>query len=143
LQKDDRLAVLFEQNKWFHIVPTDGRKLDPKTVTPTWMGTSVGHWDGDTLVIETIGTNGRTWIDTAELPHSDALTVVERLDRIDYSHIRHQITITDTKFLTKPMTNTAIMSLMKPGDELYEYSCDENNKEVMEGHVHDDFFRTK
>jgi len=69
--------------------------------------------------------------------------VVERLDRIDYSHIRHQITITDTKFLTKPMTNTAIMSLMKPGDELYEYSCDENNKEVMEGHVHDDFFRTK
>ncbi|MGA2713641.1 MAG: hypothetical protein ABSG41_11095 [Bryobacteraceae bacterium] len=143
MQKDDRLAVLFEQNKWFHIVPTDGRKLDPDKVTPTWMGTSVGHWEGDTLVVETIGTNGKTWIDTAEHPHSDALTVVERFDRIDYSHIRHQITITDTKFFTKPMTNTAIMSLMKPGDELLEYSCDENNKEVMEGHVHDDFFRTK
>jgi len=138
MQKDNKLAVMFEQNKWFHIVPTDGRKLN-KDVDPTWMGTSVGHWEGDTLVVETINTNGKTWIDTAEHPHSDALTVVERFERPDYDHIRHTITITDPKFLTKPMTNTAVMVLMKPGEEILEYSCDENNKEIMDGHVKDSF----
>jgi hypothetical protein len=142
IQKENRLAILFEQNKWFHVVPTDGRKLPPDP-DPTWMGTSVGHWEGDTLVVETVGTNGKTWIDTAEHPHSDALRVVERFDRPDYDHIRHQVTITDEKYLTKPMTNTAVMVLMKPGQELMEYSCEENNKEVMEGHIKDEFTRTK
>jgi hypothetical protein len=137
IQKDHRLAILFEQNKWFHVVPTDGRPLVVEV--PTWMGTSVGHWEGDTLVVETEGTNGKTWIDTAEHPHSDALRVVERFDRIDYDHIRHQVTISDSKYLTKPMTNTSILVLTKPGTELYEYSCEENNKEIMDGHIKDEF----
>jgi len=141
IQKDQRLAILFEQNKWFHVVPTDGRKLDVEV--PTWMGTSVGHWEGDTLVIETEGFNGKTWIDTAEHPLSDAMRVVERLDRVDYDHIRHQVTITDPKYLTKPMTNTSILVLTKPGTELYEYSCEENNKEIMEGHIKDEFSKSK
>jgi hypothetical protein len=138
MQKDNKLAILFEQNKWFHIVPTDGRKL-PADPDPTWMGVSVGHWEGDTLVVETTGTNGKTWIDTAEHPHSDALHVVERFDRTDFEHIRHQVTITDSKYLTRPMTNTSVLVLMKPGSELMEYSCEENNKEIMEGHVKDNF----
>ena len=54
-----------------------------------------------------------------------------------------QVTITDAKYLTKPMTNTAVMVLMKPGSELMEYSCPENNKEIMEGHIKDDFVRTR
>jgi hypothetical protein len=137
IQKDHRLAVLFEQNKWFHVIPTDGRKL--AVDVPTWMGTSVGRWEGDTLVVETEGTNGKTWIDTAEHPHSDALRVVERFDRVDYDHIRHQVTISDAKFLTKSMTNTSILVLTAPGTELYEYSCEENNKEIMDGHIKDDF----
>jgi hypothetical protein len=137
IHKEGRLAILFEQNKWFHIVPLDGRQL-PKNLDETWMGTSVGHWEGDTLVVETAGTNGKTWIDTAEHPHSNELRVTERFDRIDYDHIRHQVTIVDPKYLTKSMTNTAIMSLMKPGQELMEYSCEENNKEISEGHVKDE-----
>ncbi len=141
IQKDHRLAVLFEQNKWFHVVPTDGRKLVVEV--PTWMGTSVGHWEGDTLVVETEGTNGKTWIDTAEHPHSDALRIVERFDRTDYDHIRHQVTITDSKYLTKPMTNTSILVLTAPGTELYEYSCEENNKEIMDGHIKDEFTSRK
>ena len=142
MQKDNRLAILFEQNKWFHTVPIDGRTLSPNT-EPTWMGTSVGHWEGDTLVVETAGTNGKTWIDTAEHPHSDALKIVERYDRTDFEHIRHQVTITDSKFLTKPMTNTSILVLMKPGSELFEYSCEENNKEIMDGHISDEFTKKK
>jgi hypothetical protein len=142
IQKENRLAILFEQNKWFHVVPTDGRTL-PEKYEPTWMGYSVGHWEGDTLVVETAGTNGKTWIDTAEHPHSDALRVIERFDRVDYDHIKHQITITDPKYLAKPMTNTAVMVLMKPGQEIMEYSCEENNKEVMEGRVKDEFTRSK
>jgi hypothetical protein len=68
---------------------------------------------------------------------------VERFDRTDYDHIRHQVTITDSKYLTKPMTNTAVMVLMKPGAELMEYSCDENNKEIMDGHVKDGYTTKK
>jgi len=145
MQKDHKLAIMFEQNKWFHIVPTDGRKLEDvvEEGEPTWMGSSVGHWEGDTLVVETAGVNGKTWIDTAEHPHSDALKVVERFDRYDYDHIRHQVTIADAKYLTKPMTNTGILVLMKPGQELFEYSCEENNKEIMEGHIQDGFTRRK
>jgi hypothetical protein len=71
------------------------------------------------------------------------LRVIERFDRVDYDHIKHQITITDPKYLAKPMTNTAVMVLMKPGQEIMEYSCEENNKEVMEGRVKDEFTRSK
>ncbi len=137
IQKDHRVAVMFEQNKWFHVIPTDGRPL--KVEYPTWMGTSVGHWEGDVLVVETEGTNGKTWIDTAEHPHSDALKVVERYTRPDFDHIIHEVTITDAKYLTKPMKNTSTWVLMAPGTELYEYSCEENNKEIMDGHIKDDF----
>ena len=142
MQKDNRLAIMFEQNKWFHTVPVDGRPLSANP-EPTWMGTSAGHWEGDTLVVETAGTNGKTWIDTAEHPHSDALKIVERYDRTDFEHIRHQVTITDSKFLSKPMTNTSILVLMKPGSELFEYSCEENNKEIMDGHISDEFTKKK
>jgi hypothetical protein len=137
IQKDERLAVLFEQNKWFHVVPTDGRPL--KVEYPTWMGWSVGHWDGDALVVETDGVNGKTWIDTAEHPHSDALKITERWTRPDYDHIIHEVTINDAKYLTKPMKNTSTWVLMAPGTELYEYSCEENNKEIMEGRIKDEF----
>ena len=78
----DSLAILWEQDNRFHLVPTDGREL-PKDLEPTWMGTSVGRWDGDTLVIQTAGFNGRTWLDTAQHPHSDALKLTIRMARPD------------------------------------------------------------
>ena len=63
IQNSSRMAILFEQNNMFHIVPTDGRD-HPKNLDATWLGNSVGHWEGDTLVVDTIGFNGRTWLDT-------------------------------------------------------------------------------
>ena len=68
----DRLVIMWEQDNRFHVVPTDGREL-PKDLEPSWMGMSTGLWDGVTLVITKTGFIGRTWIDTAQLPHCDAL----------------------------------------------------------------------
>ena len=80
------------------------------------------------MVIETAGFNGRTWLDTAEHPHSDQLRVTERMTRPDYDHINYEVTMEDPKFYSKPLKNARVFVLMKPGQELYEYSCNENNR---------------
>ena len=83
----------------------DGR-LHPKDPTPTWMGYSVGKWEGDTLVVETTGFNDRTWLDLGGHPHSDALHVTERFRRTRFGKMQLTITYTDTKVYTKPFTVT-------------------------------------
>jgi hypothetical protein len=123
----DRLAIMWEQDTRYHMVPTDGRKF-PADLESKWMGTSIGHWEGDTLVIETRGFNGRTWLDTAQHPHSDQLRLTERISRPDFNHINYEITIEDPKFYAKPMKNTRVFVLMPAGQELFEYSCTENNR---------------
>src|SRR5579871_1151364 len=82
VQTPKRLALLFESNNIFHVIHLDGSG-HPKDVDPTWMGHSVGRFEGDTLLIDTTGFNGKTWIDTAEHPSSDALHVMERIEFID------------------------------------------------------------
>jgi hypothetical protein len=101
------LAILWEQDTVFHMVWTDGRKL-PEDPEETWRGTSVGHWEGDTLVFQTVGFNGRSWIDSARHPLSN----------------EHKL-----KYYTKPIVNRRTFVLME-GEEavLYEYSCAENNR---------------
>jgi hypothetical protein len=132
MQNNDQLMVLWEQDDFFHAVPTNGKPL-PKNadLDPTWMGTSAGRWDGDTLVIETGGFNAKTWIDTAEHVFSEDLRVVERMSYIDKDHIRYEVTMTDPKYWTKPIKNTRIFTRMTT--PLLEYSCEENNKEIREG----------
>jgi hypothetical protein len=143
VQKPEKLAILFEQNNMFHVVPTDGRDHS-KNLYPTWLGDSVGHWEGDTLVVDTIGSNGQTWLDTEpERLTSDALHVIERFSRPDYNHIQYEITADDPKMYTKPWKNTRVFVLMAPGQELLEYSCDENNKEITEGHISDSWTKKK
>jgi hypothetical protein len=131
-----RLAILFESNNVFHVVPTDGRN-HPKELEPSWMGNSVGKYEGDTLVIDTIGFNGKTWIDTGEHPSSDALHVIERIRLIDATHLEYEVTWDDPKTYTKPFKNTRIFVRMKPGEELMEWWCMENNKDLLEGHLSD------
>jgi hypothetical protein len=133
VQNERDIAFLFEQNTWFHSVPTDGRP-HPKDVEPTWHGNSVGKWDGDTLVIDTIGFNGKTRLDTLGHPLSDKLHVIERLRRVDAGHINYEITIDDSAFYTKPFTNVRTFTL-RPDWQLIEYSCEENNKDVTGGHI--------
>jgi hypothetical protein len=135
LQTPKRLAMLFESNNIFHVVPTDGRQL-PKELDPTWMGTSVGWYEDDTLVIDTKGFNGRITLDVgAEHPTSDALHIVERLSYVDANHIGYELTIEDPKVYTKPIKNSRTWVRMKPGEELLEYWCMENNKDLLDGHL--------
>jgi len=133
-QTPQRLAILWESNNVFHVVPTDGRD-HPKNLDPTWMGNSIGKHEGDTLVIDTLGFNGRTWLDTAEHPASDALHVTERIHHIDAMHLSYEVTWVDEKMYTKPIKNTRVFTKMKPGQELMEFWCMENNKDLLEGHL--------
>ncbi len=133
MQEPNRVAILFEAWQTFKVIPTDGRD-HPKDPDPTWMGNSVGHWEGDTLVIDTIALNDRTWLDTAGHQHSDKLHVIERLrrsapDRIDYEYI-----VDDPVMYAKPWKQERVMTPLKPTPglpELLEYECAENNKDLQ------------
>jgi hypothetical protein len=132
VQTDRYVALLFEVNTWFHVIPTDGRAL-PTDPNPQWFGHSVGRWEGDTLVVETAGFNGYTRLDTVGHPHSDALRMVQTFRRVDEGHIAYTVTIHDSKTYTKPWTNERTFTLMN--GELIEYSCEENNRSLWEGRI--------
>ena len=132
MQSDTYFTFLFEQNSWFKVVPIDGRQHGKGE--PTWFGDSVGHWEGDTLVLETINFNGKTRLDTVGHPHSDQLHVISRLSRPDLGHLSYEMTVEDPKAYTKPFKNTRTLTL-RPDWEIMEYSCEENNKSLWEGRI--------
>jgi len=132
MQSDKYFAFLFEQNSWFSIIPIDGRKHG--NGIPTWFGDSVGHWEGETLVIDTVNCNGRTRLDTIGHPHSEQLHLVQRFTRPDLGHISYDVTVEDPKTFTKPWTNSRTFTL-RPDWEMMEYSCEENNKSLWEGRI--------
>jgi hypothetical protein len=134
MQSPKYLAFLFEQSSWFNIVYLDGRG-HPKDLDDTWFGHSVGTWDGDTLVVDTIGFNGKTRLDTIGHPHSDKLHVIQRLKLADYEHMDYEVTIDDPVAYTRPWKNNRIYTRMKPGEEIIEYSCEENNVDFTKGHI--------
>jgi hypothetical protein len=128
IQTPKRFVYLFESNNIFHVVPTDGRQL-PKELDPKWMGTSVGSYEGDTLVIDTRGFNGRITLDVGpEHPTSDAMHIVERLRYTDANHVAYELTIDDPKMYTRPITNVRTWVRMKPDEELMEYFCMEKQQ---------------
>jgi hypothetical protein len=106
---------------------TDGRP-HAKDPNPSWLGDSIGHWEGDTLVVDSIGFNGLTWIDQSGLPTTDALHVIERFHRIDLGHMEIEHTVDDPKAYTKPWKFTTHPVMLK--GELMEYICQENNKDL-------------
>jgi hypothetical protein len=109
----------------------DGRPL-PSDPNPTWMGYSVGHWDRDTLVIESAGFNDRTWLDGDGHPHSESLKVTERLRRPDFGHLELVRTFEDPKALEQPWV--VPMKFQYDADtEMLEYVCAENEKD--RGHL--------
>ena len=132
IQNNKYLSMDFEVMNWFQIVPIDGRPH--RKGEPTWSGDSVGHWEGDTLVVDTVNFNGKARLDTVGHPHSDHLHVVQRFTRTDLGHIAHEITIEDPKTFTKPWKNTRTF-VLRPDWEIMEYSCEENNKSLWEGRI--------
>jgi len=126
VQTPDLIVILYESRTIYRQIFTDGRSLPPDP-NPAWQGYSVGRWDGDTLVVESAGFNGKTWLDMAGHPASDALHVTERFTRRDLGHMDLEITINDPKSYSKPWTvNTKIHLL--PEDDVSESICEENNK---------------
>lgn len=135
VQTPKTFAVLYEAWNVFHVTPTDGRNFPKdKEVDPTWMGTSFGHWDGDSLVVETRAFNEKTNLDTVGHPHSDQMKVTETYRRTDAAHIAYEVTINDPKTYAAPWKNTRTFTL-RPDWDIMEYSCEENNKDFTEGHI--------
>ena len=120
-------AILFEAYNHYRQIFTDGRPL-PKDPQPAWLGYSVGKWEGDTFVVDTIGLNDQTWLDDGGHPHSERLHVTERFRRPDFGHMEIQITIDDPQAYTKPWTVTIPKQLMAD-TELIEFMC-ENEKDL-------------
>lgn len=116
---------------------TDGRPLpDPADSTPTWLGYSVGRWDGDSFVVESTGFRDGGWLSTREAyPNSDALRVTERFTRRDFGHMDLMITIDDRKAYLKPWTNRIPM-LLRSDTELIEAFCD-NQMAIMRHYIDD------
>jgi hypothetical protein len=102
------------------------RSTHPADFIPTWMGDSIGKWEGDTLVVDTVGFVDKTRLDIAGLPHSDALHVVERMRRVSHDVLQVDITVDDPKMYAKPLTAQRIFDF-KPGWEIGEWVCEENN----------------
>ena len=127
IQSPTVMAVLYEGGMGrYRQIYTDGRKL-PKDPNPTWLGYSVGHWEGDTLVVESAGFNDRSWLDRAGHPHSENLRVTERFWRIDFGHMQFQITYNDPDTLTKPLTLKLTVNYVADTDML-ENVCNESDQ---------------
>ena len=125
----DALAFLFEQNTWFHWVPTTAEFKWPDDLPETWNGLSKGRWDGDTLIIETSGFNGYTRLDTSGHPHSKQLKLTNTFRRLDSRTMEHTVTVSDPRAYTQEWMNVRTWNVKPYPDVIMEYSCEENNLE--------------
>jgi hypothetical protein len=127
LQGAKKVAFLYWYT-YFRLIPIDATRKHSDDPDPSFFGEEIGHWEGDTLVIDSIGfKDEKVWIDENANPHSDALHVVERWTRPDADHIHVETLIEDSKFYTKPFNYSRTWVLGKPDEELQEYACSENN----------------
>jgi hypothetical protein len=126
-KKATHIFLLYEANiHSYRQIFMDGRKHPPDP-DPTWFGHSIGSWQGDTLVIDTVGFNDKFWFDARGHPHTEQLHTVERWTRIDLGHLVNEITIDDPGAYSRPFT-MKFTATLRPGEELMEYICQENNQ---------------
>ena len=128
-QQPDRVIFIFEGGAHiWRVVYTDGR-AHVKDPNPSFVGDAVGHWEGDTLVVDTIGFNDTTWLDQEGHPHTESLHTIERFTRRDELTLHYEVTIDDPKAYTKPWTVSWTIPWAARA-ELMEYICQENNKDL-------------
>src|SRR3989441_7172138 len=125
------LIVILIEDLTYRQIHMDGRKL-PKDPNPSWMGYSVGRWDGDTLVVESSGFTERAWLDYDGHPHTEALRLTERYRRRDFGHLDVEVTFDDPGAYARPWTVSVPMKLL-PDTELLEAVCRESEKPVRTG----------
>ena len=122
------IAILSERDVTYRQIFTDGRPL-PDAPQPSWNGYSSGHWEGDTLVVQTIGFRDGMWLDRSGSPMTDAAKMTERFRRVNYGNLEIQITLDDPKAYTARWTVT-LHQFRVLNTELLEYFCQENEKDL-------------
>ena len=124
VQTPKEIFMIFEYDHTVRQIFMDGRQ-HPEDVTPTYMGHSIGHWEGNTLVVDTVGFNDKSWLDRDGHPHSDQLHVMERFTRTDFNTMNIAITMEDPKALAKPWT-TELHFQLHPDWDIMELACTDN-----------------
>jgi len=127
IQTPKLLVILYEASSGIRQIFTDGRKLPDNDPQPWFYGYSVGHWEGDTLVVESNGFRDDTWLDINGTPMTDKAKMTERFRRVSYGRMEIDITVDDPKAYTKPWTVRHNQVLM-PDQELIEFICEENQR---------------
>jgi hypothetical protein len=124
IQTPRQIVMLYEYMNVFRVIPLDAKHRDD--AVPTYMGDSVGHWEGNTLVVDSIAFNDKTWLTGTGTFHSESLHVTERYTRVDKDQINYEATMEDPNVLTRPWTIRTTM-MLREGTHLQEYVCVENN----------------
>ena len=129
VQLPDRMIILYEIHHAFRIIPTDGRP-HPDDLEPSYLGDSTARWEGDTLVVDVVGFNDKTWLTGVGTVHSESLRVTERYTRDTHDTIRYEATMVDPEVLTKPWTVYETFRL-RPNERIREYECIESNEDLL------------
>ena len=123
VQTPTQMVILYEYMWQFRAIPIGGKH--PDDLSPSFLGDSVGRWDGDTFIVDVVGFKPGGWL-TGGLVTTDALHLTERYTRVDRDQLNYEVTIEDPKVLTKPFTQRTTL-MLREGARLREYSCAENN----------------
>jgi hypothetical protein len=124
VQTPRRVIILYEYMNVFRVIPLNAKH--PDDAEPSYLGDSVGHWEGDTLVVDITNFNDKTWLLGAGTFHTDALHITERFTRVDKDQINYDVVMEDPNVLTKPWPYHSTM-MLREGTRLHESVCAENN----------------
>ena len=130
VQNVNDLVIMYESNYGLRNIFTDGRQLPAGDPQPWWYGYSVGKYDGDTLVVETIGLHDEGWLDVNGAPFTSGAKITEKFRRPTYGRLEIDVTIDDAKAYTKPWT-VRVNWRLGVDEELIEFICNENNRDVI------------
>ena len=124
------VALLQESQRVFRIIYTDGRDHpDDVYDYPEWMGSSIGQWEGDTLIVDTVAIDDRTWLDTSGHEHSDQLRMTERFRLLDQNTMEHVVTYEDPVFFARAFTTRRTFE-RQIGDRIMNHTCNENERDI-------------
>ena len=124
IQSKTRVLMIFETGNSIRQIWTDGR-AHPSDLDPSWMGDAVGHWDGDTLAVDTIGFKDKSWLDNAGHPHTDALHITERIRRVDHDTLEDGFTFDDPKAYSRSWTSKIIYKLHPDWSVREDITCED------------------
>jgi len=138
LQLPDQIVILLENDHIARHIFLDMPE-HPKELSPTWMGHSIGRWEGDTLVVDTVALHGETFLDGGGRPHSESMHLIERMRRVDADTLDDTVTVDDPKAYVKPWSIQKTYKL-KPGWHVMEYVCEDEFTEKLKKYYPDRYF---